>query len=1107
MKKNPVTRAICLLLVLVFCMGVVVIPVAAAGSTQASDPLEEMQKYLDSESYQKYLDDYINKAGKLPGKGGSFTAKFSESDSDNAYRLTSVEQWISKDDANGRPALEAADFREDLESVYSPAEGKTSFIVDVGDYEGMYYIVIEYYNTAETVNAIERKLYIDNKMPFSEASAFTMTKTWAYTYLDGKDEERFDGSAFNRDTAEGEAKYQEALKEAQKNDAAYREDMEKYNQGGFRHDVNGNDLTPPVAETSVWRTYVCSDSNGYTNTYYQFYLSEGKHVITFDSIREGAVIGSVRVVPTNDSEYNIPSYAEYLETINSLAGSLAGDVDPDAINTIKKPAELPDLVSDSSVAMTSNKNSCISTPSHPSQDKYNVIGANSYSSVGQWAAYDFTPKNTGYYYITMRYLQNVLDGMFISRAVKITSHGKASIYNYGIGDTPTVPFEEAYSTRYNYDKNWTVAPLTDGNNGNFKFFFEAGVTYTIYFEVSLGALAEELQKVEECLEQLNDCYLQILRLTGPSPDENADYGFKNMIPETLINLCLQADKLYEVRNNFARICGVEQAAHLATLDNIIRQVSKMGTDEDEIAKGLEELKTSLGSLGTWISESKASTLIVDYITIQSPKAEMGKANANIFQTIWHEIRAFFASFGTNYDMMGVTNENLMDSNPLDVWLATGRDQSKVIRNMIDADFADYCLSDPYGPQEEIPVALKLVTGGTLLPSILAGKGPDVYMGLDAGSIMNFALREAILPINDMKDFDTASAPFHDAALDSIKLPILDIDKLQDPTIDDEEKWNIYGLPMTMSFAMMFYRMDFLVEQRAGVPQTWDELLSLLPTLQENNMDIGMNYTLALDFFLYQKGGNMWKYTENPAYAGSQIGLDTDEGRNAFRYCTTLYTDYSFPVYYDAANRFRTGEMPIIIQDYVSTYNQLIVFATEIEGLWTFSHIPGEQQYDEQNKPLYNEDGTRKINFTSMASITAAVITSNGKDRKEESWQFMKWCTDDKYISDYSNRIVSILGPSAKYASASEEALDNMSWTSDERAAIKKQMEQLDTIINYPGSYYIGRNTNFAFLAAVNDGKDPIESLDKYITAINEEIERKRTEFGLPTGAPPVGKQN
>ena len=52
-------------------------------------------------------------------------------------------------------------------------------------------------------------------------------------------------------------------------------------------------------------------------------------------------------------------------------------------------------------------------------------------------------------------------------------------------------------------------------------------------------------------------------------------------------------------------------------------------------------------------------------------------------------------------------------NSLEVWLAYGRDQAQVIRNLINNDFT---------PNSELGTAvnLKLVAGGTLLPSVLAG---------------------------------------------------------------------------------------------------------------------------------------------------------------------------------------------------------------------------------------------------------------------------------------------------------------------------------------------------------------------------------------------------
>ena len=98
-------------------------------------------------------------------------------------------------------------------------------------------------------------------------------------------------------------------------------------------------------------------------------------------------------------------------------------------------------------------------------------------------------------------------------------------------------------------------------------------------------------------------------------------------------------------------------------------------------------------------------------------------------------------------------------------------------------------------------------------------------------------------------------------------------------------------------------------------------------------------------------------------------------------------------------------------------------------------------------------------------------------------------------------MVALIGPSAKHAGANMDAIENMSWTTSEVAAIKDQMAHLDAVVNYPGYYIISRYTNFAFLAAVNDGERPVDALRGYIDAINAEITRKREEFGMETLEP------
>jgi hypothetical protein len=115
-----------------------------------------------------------------------------------------------------------------------------------------------------------------------------------------------------------------------------------------------------------------------------------------------------------------------------------------------------------------------------------------------------------------------------------------------------------------------------------------------------------------------------------------------------------------------------------------------------------------------------------------------------------------------------------------------------------------------------------------------------------------------------------------------------------------------------------------------------------------------------------------------------------------------------------------------------------------------------------------------------------------------AWEFMKWYVGADCQIDYSNEMVAILGPSAKHATANKVALESLPWTRQEYSRIAEQFNNLAAIPNYPGAYIIGRYTKFAFLDAYNDNLNPVESLLGYIDYINEEITRKRDEFGLET---------
>ncbi len=1142
MKKSLFRKVLCFVLsvtVLLSCMGFSVSAASLKDDPNAKHPysvpsLEEMQSLVGTVTYNEYLADYgDNPAGpeSILLDIFNYTASGNQSDKIVAVKDSDVVQnAMLENPGNWTMFGDNAD-----KSIYLPATGDITWHFDISSEQaGLYYIKIEYFSCItdeSSVSAIERLFKINGKIPFSEAASITLKKDWKLSNIstetfDAAGEEDMYDIVYDWAPNQDYYKIVTSIKDGVKTVTKYK----------LTADIIGNSMSPGSTAVANWNSYFLADETGYHLGNFAFYLPDGSNSFTFEAERDPVIIKSIELVPASDIN-DMMSYEDYL----AIYENKTDYADPDSIITIE--GEFPDLVSDASVSPSNDNTSAINKPAQSGSQIYNVIGETGYSSIGQWAAYKFRVTETGFYNFGMRFKQNALQGMYVCRTLKLAGG------DYGLDDgTPAVPFSEAYNTQFNYLDGWQSSFLSDSSGTPFLFYFEEGVEYTLHLECSLGTLKEYIKLAEEALTEVNAAYLRILQLTGTDPDEyNDSYEFDVTMPDVLITLLEQAVSLQNVHNELKELCGTN-GSHIATLETIYNLLNKMGNDDgEEIPTNLSTLKSYLGTLGTWINDSKSSTVMVDTIVV-APMLEsetgpvhntaaLPRAEANFFESLWFEIQAFFASFVIEYDNMGLSEEPDEDVAHISVWIASGRDQSQIWRTMIDASETGF--TNATGSA----VALKLVTGSTLLPSILSRKGPDAYIGLGSSDTINYAIRDAVLGVNGLDprlddeenaiftttlytykygegDYETTTEYLGDENLSFTTLPYnkvidgnfaqaaIDTITISPGQVIDENGKLVglpavtYGLPTTMQFAMMFYRMDVLANIGHTVPETWDDLLSILPVLQANNMQIGVSYLSALDFMIYQKGGSMWKYTDSSVYediyAGAMVDLDSNIALEAFDFTCRLYSDYSFPVSYDAANRFRTGEMPILIGSYADLYNQLVVYATELSGLWEFCSLPGS----------FREDGS--FNYDSLASVTATVIL-NGCDTRGNllpAWQFTQWQTAEEQSADYGNRIVAIIGPSAKYETANLNAIDDLSWTASEKAAIMNQMDHMSSIVNYPGSYIINRYMQFAFLDAVNEDANAVDAMTSYIDAINSEIARKRQEFGLwvpqsPDDEPPM----
>ena len=204
-----------------------------------------------------------------------------------------------------------------------------------------------------------------------------------------------------------------------------------------------------------------------------------------------------------------------------------------------------------------------------------------------------------------------------------------------------------------------------------------------------------------------------------------------------------------------------------------------------------------------------------------------------------------------------------------------------------------------------------------------------------------------------------------------------------------------------------------------------------------------------------------------------------------------FNDYGLPTIYDFVSRFRSGEMPIGIQAY-SVYNTLQVSAPEIRGLWDFTLIPGTERVD--------ANGKKYIDHSAFITGSATMmIASDNESIKQKSWEFMKWWADVDTQVRFGREIEALLGASARYNTANKDAFVQLSWSADDIEVLNEQWDNTVGIREVPGGYYTGRHIANAIRKVLNDKDDTRETIIDYSIKIEDEIDKKRKEFGMPVG--------
>ena len=716
--------------------------------------------------------------------------------------------------------------------------------------------------------------------------------------------------------------------------------------------------------------------------------------------------------------------------------------------------------SESSLYAKYDRSSPTTQPNSVTKTVLNYVGGEAWRSSGQWIEWEFEVPEDGFYNIMVKGRQNYSRGVVSSRSVYIDGE---------------IPFEEFKEISFAYSNDWDYLNLADENGTPYNVYLTKGV-HTIRLEATLGGVGAILEELEDSTFRLNQIYRKVLVYTGATPDQYRDYYIERNYPEIIEAMDLESKRLFKLVDEMVAYSG-QKADGIASAQTVAQQLERFCEKPQKITLEFTTFKDNITALGTAALNLSETKLDIDYLVVSGVNAKPEQKKANAATKLWHEMKSFGASFVVDYNAVGDVYAEGSGEEVVKVWVLTGRDQGTILKSMVD---------DTFTPNSGVKVNVEVVDPGALMNAVMAGRGPNIVLSVGADQPVNYALRNAVEDLTQFDDWQEVFSHYSESSYEQYRLD-----------------GHIYAIPETQTFNVMFYRKDVLEELGLETPNTWQELIEMLPTIQGNNLSVGIPTAagssstttattavasnapdLSLYFtLLFQYGGDMYNQE------GTKTEVDDEPGVKAFKDYIRYFNDYGLPTIYDFVSRFRSGEMPIGISPY-STYNTLMVSAPEIRGLWDFTLIPGTE--------YTAADGSTYIDRSDYITGNATMmVATEDESLRQKSWEFMKWWSSTDTQVRFGREIEALLGSSARYATANKDAFVQLSWSNDDIETLSAQWEQTVGIREVPGGYFTGRHITNAIRKVINEKIDSRETIIDYAVTINDEIKKKRIEFGLP----------
>ncbi len=673
----------------------------------------------------------------------------------------------------------------------------------------------------------------------------------------------------------------------------------------------------------------------------------------------------------------------------------------------------------------------------PYDPVWRYINSSSYSwyAPGDYIGYDFEVPSDGIYYITVKYQQGEKYGFPAFKNVYIDGGTPfAELQGYYFHHTGDAPANETLSA-----------------NGEKAGIFLTKGKHTITLESTADPIFEINETLLELTEQLTNIALEIKIITGNKVDKYRDWGITEYLPNLVQDLNGIADTVNECYEQLYAMAG-RQCSFFASLKSAERQLRSFAEKTDTLVNNVDQLNDLSALLS--IPNVLEQIMNVDCIYVSGADYDIPEPKLGFLESAYMELQKFIVSF-TN----PITMEETKEKDKLNVWVARSLSHIETLQSLIEADFT---------PNTDIEVNISAMPDEQrLLLAMAANNGPDVLLGGTNYRPFDFALRGAMTDLRQFDDFPEVAKQF-------------DSDFFVPFVLDD----GVYALPETLNMTVLFYRKDILEALELNVPDTWDDVISMLPALSR----YGMNFNTSISSvagtkhlgvtapIIQQFGGSL--YSED----GTRVELGDPKTMKALKLMTDLFVRYNMPTeipnFYAG---FRNGRTPIGVGDF-NTYLLIRYASPELAGLWDIAPLVGMKQ---ENGEVVRYQPT----------VGSCVFMPSSAENPDNAWEFMKWWVSTDTQTKYAQNLRISFGPQYIWLSANIDSFSQATaMPRTHKEVVLEQFSHAMEIPRNPAYFSVEREISNIWSSVVLNGIPLREATDKAILLSNREIAKKLREF-------------